>query len=344
MRLVTDGAELGIFYPNTVIVTTGGVSDLTIVTSPVRTGSRSFRFYCGALHDVSIKYPLGNNKDEIFLKSVFLIDGWRNDYSISSPGLHNWWLGGALQGAIHLKPSQTNLYGIEAVVDAAAVEYIADVVQLNTWHLLETHVVKDSTSGTIEVKLDGTSILSYSGDTGSDLIEWAGFGGKVSDTPVNIYQDDLAINDASGTVDNSWCGDGRVIVVPLNGDGYYTEWLGESSSLYTLVDEIPPSTGDYLLSSAVGAKGTFTKQALSLPSGVAVQRLTLYAYADEDTESGKKLMFLLRKDDTDHETGNQYDLTVNAAIVLEDFPYSPYTYSAWTKSEIDSLEVGCESA
>jgi len=343
MRLMTDGAELGILYPDAIIVNPG-LGDITIVTSPVRSGSRSFRFNCVAFHDITIKYPLGNDKNEIFFKSVFLIEGWRDDYSASQPGLHSWWLEDACLGTVNLKPTQTNLYGIEAVVDSAAVGSIPGVVQLNKWYLLETHIVKSSTSGLVEVKLDGTKIIDYSGDTGDDLIDWAGFGGKPSDSRVYVYQDDLAVNDSEGATDNSWCGDGRVVALPLNGDGYYSEWMGESTPLYALVDEIPPSVTDYILSSAVGAKVTFTKNALSLPEGATIQRLMLFAYADEVTEASRKLMFLLRKDGTDYETGNQYDLTVGLTVISEDFPYSPFTYTDWTPSEIDLLEVGCESA
>src|SRR5690606_16177194 len=111
------------------------------------------------------------------------------------------------------------------------------------WNLFEMHVVYAETGGLIEVRLDGGPISDYSGATklaawADDLgyVRWRGTGSG------GLRLDDVAINDASGGADNSWCGDGHVVGLIPNANGDESDFVGSDSNQvdnYQLVDEFP---------------------------------------------------------------------------------------------------------
>jgi len=345
MRLMTDGAELK-RLPAGCINTSDNRNNVRY-TSPGRTGNWTYQFYSQYNGWGRIEYCFSAPKDEIFLRSAVYIEGPRVNTSNKS-----WAVG--LQGYRDVTGKRCRIVPIAGTEgfyslqlrspnDDSMLEVAEDAIQVDKWQLLESHFVIGATENLVEVKVDGIMVLSYSGIISSNQAGRATFGCFHSGDlgAVITYVDDIAVNDASGVIDNSWCGDGKVVLLPLNGDGTYTEWVVEpSGSLYTAVDEIPPDLSDFILSTSDGSRVTFTKEALNLPDGAMVKRLKLSAYADEVTEAGKKFRFMLRKETSDYDSGQDFDLGIGAQMIAEEFPASPFTYNAWTPSEIDSLEVG----
>ena len=121
-------------------------------------------------------------------------------------------------------------------------------VLTNVWYYIEMKVFCHTTSGTVEVRLNGVTVISLSGvytKQGPDA-----YHNKVTFVGFQAAVDDLYICDGSGDTLNDFQGACRVLGLFPNGDTATEQWTPSTGTThYSLVDENPPSTGDYVSSS-----------------------------------------------------------------------------------------------
>lgn len=114
-----------------------------------------------------------------------------------------------------------------------------------TWYRIElsTAIAATSHATAAELRLDGVSVASVTGldqTVGSNWrLGWMAAPG--ASKIVNI--DDCAFNDSTGSVNNSWCGEGKVILMMPSSDnqrGVWTAGAGGTSNLWDAVNNTPP--------------------------------------------------------------------------------------------------------
>jgi len=125
------------------------------------------------------------------------------------------------------------------------------VLQDNSWSRVEFYFKANASTGAYELRIDGTTIKSASGiNTGTDNVAYCTFGLPQSQDLnstawdnnalgyPNIYDevcfDDMAINNTTGSNNNSWCGNGTIVVVKPNGAGNSSQW--DSSQGYAVAE------------------------------------------------------------------------------------------------------------
>ena len=125
-------------------------------------------------------------------------------------------------------------------------------LSLDTWYRLELFVdTTTNTSCDIEAKIDGTAFattsgVNLSGLAGGAAIQYARVGQALSDSTAEFFFDDVAVNDDTGSFQNSYPGEGEVIRLKPDGDGDNTAW----TNTYTNIDEVTPDDTTTLISSA----------------------------------------------------------------------------------------------
>lgn len=141
------------------------------------------------------------------------------------------------------------------------------------------------TGGFCEVKLNGTSIVSFTGDTRN-----AGTTGLVNTYAINrggntggFTVDDLYILDLTGAAPyNDYLGDVAVRTLLPTGNGDSSGWLGSdgnSTDNYLLVDEVDSTMTDYV---GASVSGTLDLYAMAdLPSGYDVLAVQERIYAQK---------------------------------------------------------------
>src|SRR5688572_2169742 len=131
-------------------------------------------------------------------------------------------------------------------------------LSLDTWYRIEVHAdttTLSSTSVEARAYVDTPGATAFWNPSGTMNIAnnannvgcYTGGG----DATLIYYVDDLAVNDTTGSFQNSWCGEGKVIALRPNGDGDNSQWTGSdgnSTDNYLLVDETPPDSADYVQS------------------------------------------------------------------------------------------------
>ena len=237
----------------------------------------------------------------------------------------------------------------------------------NTWYRLEIEYDRTPAAGSEVVKLyiDGT--VSVSGTNRSLSVATRAFymGANLlaeAQTTGNWYFDDVAVNDSTGSFQNSLPGEGELIVLRPNAAGSDAGWgIGGSSPAATNwegVDEVTPDDGVTLNADNVLDEGDFhnisaTPAALASDDVInCLQVGVRFAGGSSSANAGFSLAIGLTGSAGDLDLGteitpvasspfrtNTTDTSIkNYTLTSYDLPGASTT--AWTKSDLDTVQVG----
>lgn len=355
-RLFTTGFELNTTTAGYDFSTNSGGS---VSSTTYRSGSYSFRtnptssgaaavvfrpkttatadgYYIRAYVYVA-SYPSANDKDILTI------------WSTASPtGTKKFALRMSTTGVIHA-------YNYE---DSAQVGNASDALSLNTWYRLELKYDCTTLSSTaVEVRLNGASFATGTINLAAGLIEVC-LGTWSTDT-YDMYWDDFAINDDSGSFQTSWPDEGSVITLIPNANGDNSAWTGSdgnSTDNYALVTDIDDAT--YVQSNTANQIDDYNLGAspAELASTHYVNLTQVNVRFAISSASGADPDFVARikasASGTVEESGNlsgsgsttYYTNTPNtaspyvSALTTYDLPGASTT--AWSKTDIDNAQIG----
>ena len=217
-----------------------------------------------------------------------------------------------------------------------------------TWAFVEMKATVADSSGLVEVRLDGTQVLSFTGDTrnvGTAEIATVRFSNHYisSGNRHQLRFDDVYLCDASGSRNNDFLGDVRVVTLRPNADTAQADFTPSAGSThYSLVAEAPDDDGDatYVESGTVGHKDLYGYQDL-IGTPAAIMAVQLATVARKDDAGSRSLRGVLKSGTT---TANGATRVLGSSYALYDdrFEVDPATGTAWTKGGIDALEAGVE--
>jgi hypothetical protein len=213
---------------------------------------------------------------------------------------------------------------------------------LDTWYVLEFHLKIDDVDGEIDTKIDGAIDIDFDGDTqhtGNAGIVQVQFSNAASSLPT-IYIDDIAINDTTGGVNDSWIGRGGIYGLVPSGAGTHTDFTPSAGVNYAAVDEVPPDDDTtYVESSTAAHVDTYAITNL-IPTSGAISAVQWVARAKLAEAGAGNFQRVLRHDGTDYNGG---DLAVDTsyAYFTEIFDQAPDS-TDWDITKVNALEAGME--
>ncbi len=257
--------------------------------------------------------------------------------------------GGALQ-----------LYNSE---DSAQVGSDSSALSTATWYRVE--MTYDSTTlsaTTCSARIDGTQFASGTVDLAATPTNFGCY--HAGDATLDYIVDDIAINDSSGSFQNSWAGEGEIIHLYPNGNGDNSAWTGSdgnSTDNYLLVDEFPPNDAtDYVESNTSGQIDDYnlaaTPAAMDSSDAINVVQVGVRAAVSDATGSDPDVVIRI-KASTSGTVEESASLDVNSAtwkspaplpsddnykLTLYDLPGASTT--AWTKADLDTAQIGIREA
>jgi len=212
---------------------------------------------------------------------------------------------------------------------------------LGVWYYVEFKVIVDNSNGYAEIKINGVSYITYSGDTqnaSDSSVEYLTLRNPGGGT---VIFDDLYVCSSTGT-NSSFLGDIKVECKFANATGTYSEWQPSTGTInYQNVDETTPNDDtDYNSSSGTATADTFNFSDLSTISGqvFGVQRL-LYARKDD---AGSHSIAALHRNNDINSTGTILSLANTYAYYVDILEKDPSLDENWTISNFNSSEWGYE--
>lgn len=240
----------------------------------------------------------------------------------------------------------------------------AVTLTLNRWYRLEMSASYDgSATMSLEGRVDGITIGSTVTANGAGGMSRLYFGSVTSTTGFDFYMDDIAVNDANGTVQNSWCGPGQIVHLNPNANGDNNAWLTQiggtagAANNFTRVNEVPPNDvssynasniatqiDDYNLIDYPGsASDTISVVAVGVRyRGAAASANATFTVRCKASSGGAI-------EESAGITPTSTGWQTNAGTVSKPFPIVLYdlpgvSVSPWTKTDLDAAQVGINLA
>ncbi len=262
-------------------------------------------------------------------------------------GADNWALTVVSPGVLHL------------VNNVTTTDVAGPTLTANTWYCAEVrHLVAD-TGGQIEGRVDGGSawgIGAFTGGNGTnedtlatDVTQFTfGGAGPAGGSPVARW-DDIAINDANGTFQNSWPGLGKIAMLVPNTEVSigWTPSTGTDNSAN--VDDLPGTPDDdttYNSSATANTEDRLGLTALGaeVPSNAVIVLADVWArIRGEGTTASRQCRVLLWDDAGAQTNGPTTALNDSTTYqVMSTADHLVFDASGETKTSIDSYDVGAE--
>ena len=332
-RLWTDGFEFKDLVGYCVAPL--GVS---IDTTIKRSGNASAKFFVSGPSDMGWFSFSTDSVSEFYLRFGMYVA------SASS----NWprieWLNGTTSlGYIDfVNCNQVSIYVGGVLKDTGVTSLFSDV-----WYLFEVHVKIDGSVGEIDVRLDGVTTLeaTFDGNTGTGTIDTIKFSNQYSGLgDINTtYVDDLGFNDTAGGVDDSWCGEGKIIVMVPDDDSAPLELTPSAASdHHLLVDEVP-TDGDttYVEGSVVDEEDMYGLTASGLVD-VDINRVWTEARTRKTAAIDGKVALITKAAGGAEVSGGDVELltTYSIKVLGAEELVNPVDGNPWEVADIDLIEIG----
>jgi hypothetical protein len=310
-------------------------SQIDCSTSQKRTGAYAYHasVYSGA-------YLMKNviARDEFFVQvAYFPLNGYR-----ANP-LIKWKYGSTVLGTLYINADGTLKLCTGDSDNQVAVGNTH--LPQNAWSLIELHVKIADSGGVIEAKLNGLLEASFTGDTKpgtettiNNFEFWCMAGNW------DVWLDDIIINDATGSVNNSWPGGLKVLLLKPNGAGSSAEWTPSAGSNFQCVDEVPVSAADYVSVNEDAKLDLYTLEDLPAEAAV-IAAIKADAWAWKvGAPVAPKLKNAIRLDGVNYLSTAQDLPSLMGMIgtIWETDPGNPGT--PFTVAQINAMEAGVQSS
>lgn len=219
-------------------------------------------------------------------------------------------------------------------------------LSVNTWYYIEMKATIDNSSGSVEVRINGSSTpdMSFSGDTQNSGN--ATISNVLFQTPqgtsgnTTIDWDDIYICDNLGGFNDDFLGDCIVQQYLPNGAGTETDFSGA----YTDIDDSSPD-GDTtrIASSTTNSYGTYQMTNVTDVNTPDIRGVGVFAYAKKSDAGNRGLAPVIRSGTTLYD-GTNTQLTVGQYLYYYTFwEEDPDTATQWTVAGINSAEGGVKA-
>lgn len=225
--------------------------------------------------------------------------------------------------------------------DGTVLASAANSVALNTWHFFQFKATVADLGGTAELRLNGQTIATYTGDTKNTANAYVN-GWKVEATisGLNAWFDNIVVYSDTGNAPNTWTPETRIFDVLPTGAGATTEWTPSAGANWQCVDE-QPSNGDTDYVSAASSPLTDV-YAFSgpVPAGAIVYGVAVHATARKDDAGTNNLDGIIRSGGTNYAKGSPQGLTSSYVRYRWLWDLDPATSAPWTVAAANAAQAG----
>lgn len=354
-RLITSGFELnsktsGIEFDNSSIS-----GDITIVTSPINTGTYAAKIATTTQNSFTIYTPFTTNQNTgVYARTWFYIS--------STPTLATRILiiynSTTVQRAAIILTTGNQLQ----LVNSSTVQVGSNSTTLstNTWYCVELFVDASISSGTITGRLNGTIFATGAGSASSGWSK-VHVGAVSGSSTTTLYFDDIAVNDNTGSFQNSFPGIGQIARLTPNaaGDsnGFATNvgGTGGASNNFTRINEVTPDgTTTYNASSTLNASDLFAVSTITIPTSTTINCVVIGGQFANITGADTTAAFVFQAEKTSGGTISQSSAIIpfSTTMFVNNFNangsasghplvlYNDPDGNPWTPTTLASMQIG----
>ena len=220
---------------------------------------------------------------------------------------------------------------------------ITPLPNIVAWNFFEMKYTCNSSSGYIEIRWNGQTVYTYSGNTQLTANAYAtDLGFNTSSNQGVCYANMYLCDTTGGAPLNDFLGDIRVDALMPTGEGATLNFTCSTSTIhYSLVNELPPN-GDtnYVYSSTPGNQDLYAMADLATtPTSVLAVAVGITARKDD---AGTRTLAALVKSGATLGTGGTFSIPTTFTETQTLFPLDPNTSAAWTYTTVNAMYAGVQ--
>lgn len=247
-----------------------------------------------------------------------------------------------ISGEVHVYRGATAMSGTGALGTLLGSSAVGVIIP-GTWQHIECKVFVHDSTGTVEVKIEGVTVLTITGaDTcNGSTATISNIGSEVKSGGTSLYIRDYFAWETTGPDNDDFIGVKRVYTCMPTADGSLTAWTRNTGSDdYAAIDEVPDTdTTDYVYSDTAGQVSTFTVADLPANVGgiVGVEVTAKMSKSDAGVATGKAGVVYLGLVDA----GDEHVPGTSFAFYPTMFEADPYGV-AWARTVFNATEMRLE--
>lgn len=209
------------------------------------------------------------------------------------------------------------------------------LVPRNVTVFVEVRYKPDSAAGVFQVKINNVLDINFFGNSGITAnIDNVQFG---CDIWGQFYFDDFVVDSAA------WPGNSKIVGVVPTGAGSSTQWTPSAGANYACVDELPAVDTDFVSVNAVNQIDIYAAGTLLAPVE-AVKCVQVQARClKEGNPTPLNIQLVCRTYLVDYPDNVSKAVPIAARSFSSLWETNPNTLAAWTKIEVDDMEIGVKS-
>jgi hypothetical protein len=212
----------------------------------------------------------------------------------------------------------------------------AGIITSSEWNYVEIKIVIDDSTGSYEVRVNGSNILSDTGvDTaalGDSDATWLRLR---SGNVVWTYYTDIYF----GT---DFLGDCRYDILSPDGAGDNTDWTPSAGANYECVDEIPPDDDTTTVTSdTVTDRDDYAFDDLAALTGSTIHAVTLNVVGKK-TDAGARGIDPYTRISASNYNGSEVSLTESYKNHQQIWETNPDDSQAWEEADVNGAKFGAE--
>lgn len=211
-------------------------------------------------------------------------------------------------------------------------------VVTDTWQYIEVKAVIHDTTGSVTIKIDGTTVLELTGidtdaNSSGQITEF-----QLSGLASDISFDDFYLLDDTGANNNNFLGDVKVITLLPTANGSYAQMTPVTGTNYENVDDTDLDFDTYNTADAINETDTFTVTSpTALPTIYGLQIASIAQNADTGVRKIKNLIY---KNTTVYLSSDELTLSYTWLNLSTIWETDPVDSMSWSKEKIDAAQFG----
>lgn len=228
---------------------------------------------------------------------------------------------------------------------------LSTVLTAETYQHIEALVTFSNTVGSIEVRVNGVTVLSLSGidtvNTANVECSQVAFCGSANGSNVSgvMDLDDVFCYDDTGSFNNTFFGDRRVLTLFPNADTPTADWtiVGAANGYQAINQATPDGDTTYIWAGPPGSPDPASQFAISnLPAGISTISGVVVVGMGRKTEAGPADTQWSIVSGSSQSTGVVRQMTEIYTYRQDVFETDPDTAAPFTPSSVDALQIKVE--
>jgi hypothetical protein len=222
-----------------------------------------------------------------------------------------------------------------------------NLVSSLNWCYIEVQVVfATGSTGSVSVRVNGQTVIAatnvktaYTSNASANQIALTSTNGLPT-----AYFDDLYVNDNSGSVNNGFDGDQRIVCLYPAGVGSSTGWSANgAASNWQCVSENPPDDDTtYASASAAGLVDLYTTTSLPNASEIGAIAAVQMVLDCKTDDGGSATISPCFGNGGTPSVGPATAINSSYNMALENFGQNPLTSANWAVSDMSTLQIGAK--